>query len=378
MQKRVLLMILVVLLAALSGLAASSVTAQAALPAWGDLKAGEWNEIAPGGDTACAYGTPYRFFVRPAAEPTTKFMVYFAGGGACWDAMTCAPSFRGPDGNPIFVSAVPEGASATLTEGFFDYDNAANPVADYNALYIPVCTADVHTGNQVVEYEFEGEKYTMNFKGAVNAQAALDWAYANAPDPSQVFVSGCSAGAYGSIHHAPNIMSHYDGIPAVQLGDGGVGVVARGWTGLEGWGFFDTVADLPGLKDIDPAKFRINNLYKAAAAAFPENEFAQITSYLDTVQIGFFFLQGGGATPEEAGANWLLGMRSNLTGLNGSTANFDYYMYGGNLHCITPRAELYTYTVKSTPVVQWVSDLLDKKSEDVVCTECSQPQTVGQ
>ena len=41
-----------------------------------------WNAIEPGGDTLCSDGTPYRFFVHPGN--TTKLMVYFEGGGACW------------------------------------------------------------------------------------------------------------------------------------------------------------------------------------------------------------------------------------------------------------------------------------------------------
>jgi hypothetical protein len=62
-------------LLALSGSAA----AQDKLPGVSSLKAGEWNSIAPGGETTCAFGTPYQFFVRPAAQPSSKVMIYILG-----------------------------------------------------------------------------------------------------------------------------------------------------------------------------------------------------------------------------------------------------------------------------------------------------------
>lgn len=46
-----------------------------------------WETISPGGDTACATGTPFSFHVR-RADPG-RVMVYFNGGGACWSGETC-------------------------------------------------------------------------------------------------------------------------------------------------------------------------------------------------------------------------------------------------------------------------------------------------
>ncbi len=376
MQKRFFFLTLLGLLAALTLLAGSTVMAQDALPAWSDLTAGEWTEIAPGGDTACAYGTDFRFYVRPAAQPTDKLMIYFAGGGACWNNDTCAPSFKGPDGNPLFVSAAPEGSSAALTGGFFDYANEANPVADYNAVYVPVCTADIHTGDAVIEYESsEGEKYTMYHKGAVNATAAIDWATENVTAPTDVLLAGCSAGAYGSIFHAPHVIDSYADARIVQLGDAGVGIMPAGDNPLVSWNYGPNV---PLLTLDDPADFDIKDLYKAAAQAYPEVTFSEVTSYLDVVQIGFYYLLGGGATPEEAGANWLLGMRSSLSGLSGSQRNFRSLMYGGNLHCITPRAELYNTAIDGQPVVNWVANLVSGETPRTLnCSNCNTAETIS-
>ncbi|MBL8163861.1 MAG: hypothetical protein JNJ61_17875 [Anaerolineae bacterium] len=377
MQKRFVFGVLLVIIGILAG--STAVFAQDALPALADLPAGEWTEIATGGETSCAYGDPYRFFVRPAAEPSDKLLIYFAGGGACWNAENCAPSFAGPDGNPIFVSQVPEGSSAALTQGFFNYENDANPVGDYNAVYVTYCSADVHSGSNRIDYESSaGEKYTLNHVGAINATAALDWTFENFDSPSNVVVSGCSAGSYGSILHSARIMQQYAGTPVMQIGDAGVGVVTDTFDGLASWGFYDNLPDIGGLREMDPTVFRTKDLYKATAAAFPDNTVSQITGYLDTVQIGFFYLMGGGATPEEAGANWLLGMRSIMSGLSGSVRNFRGLMFGGGQHCITPYDEMYSYQVNGQPLVDWVAGVVNgERPRTLNCLSCNEPEVAA-
>lgn len=372
-MRRYFLVLLAVLMAALG---TGSAVAQADLPTLADLTPGEWNELLPGGETTCAYGGEYRFYVRPAAAPSDQLLVFFQGGGACWDATNCSPAFQGPDGNPIFKSVVVPGESASYNQGIFDFTNPENPFADYNVVYVPYCSADVHTGNAIHEYDAGNVQYTIRHKGYVNATAALDWMYANYPDPANVFVSGCSAGAYGSIFHAPNIMAQYDAARVTQLADAGVGVTPRGWEGLNSWNFYDNLSKaVPDYAKIEPAKFRINQLYQGAARAFPNQTFAQYTTYLDRVQIGFFFLQGGGETPEAAGGNWLTGMRANLTGLNGSLPNFRSYMAWGNSHCATDKPDFYTYQVNGVRLRDWVADLAaGQPVRTVNCTECTAPE----
>ncbi len=371
MSKYAFILTLLVCLAVFFG---STVSAQDSLPPLSELPAGEWTEIAPGGETLCAYGAPYRFAVRPAPQPSDKLMIFFQGGGACWNGENCAPDYESPfeGGGGIFKQTVDEGESQSYNQGIFDLTNAENPLADYNAVYVAYCSADIHTGSRDVEYD----GYTTHFRGSINATAALDWTFANFESPSDVFISGCSAGSYGSIFHAPRIMSHYNDVQITQLGDAGIGVVARGWDGLETWGMYDNLADIPGYETIRERPNRINPLlYRYAAAAFPANEFAQYTTYLDSVQIGFYFLQGGGATPEEAGGNWLTGMRSNLNGLDGTVKNFYSYMAWGNSHCITDTPDFYTYQVNGMRFRDWVTDLIaDDPVRDVACTACDAPE----
>src|SRR5215210_4000630 len=50
-----------------------------------DLPPG-WTTFAPGGETRCARGTPFKYFVRRGS--VNRVIIDFRGGGACWDYFT--------------------------------------------------------------------------------------------------------------------------------------------------------------------------------------------------------------------------------------------------------------------------------------------------
>ena len=61
-----------------------------ALPSPLRAQSREWETITPGGDTGCGRGAEFRFQFRPGPAP--GLVIDFQGGGACWDAATCAVS----------------------------------------------------------------------------------------------------------------------------------------------------------------------------------------------------------------------------------------------------------------------------------------------
>src|SRR5690606_14481079 len=183
-------------------------SAQADLLPPAALDAG-WNQVDPGGETTCAAGTPYAFFVRPV-EDSSRLLIYFQGGGACWNAFSC-----NPDNTSVYDPAV--SGDDLYATGIFDLENPLNPMADFNMVFIPYCTGDVFTGSRTVDYS---DTLTIAHQGYTNARAVLDWVYANFAQPSQVFITGSSAGSLGSIYHTADIMAQYAGVPVVQLGDG--------------------------------------------------------------------------------------------------------------------------------------------------------------
>ncbi len=356
-------------------LASSPAAAQDALPKAGDLKAGQWNEISPGDSAVCAYGDAYHFYVHPSVQPTDKLMIYFAGGGACWNASTCSPKSKGVEGVPIFTSAIAPDETASLNKGLFDFTNPENPVADYNIVYLPYCTGDIHTGDKIQHFTApDGTAYTMNFMGYVNATAALNWVFANYTQPSQVFVPGCSAGAYGSIYNAPRIMAHYSGVRVVQLGDAGVGITPDGWTGSSVWGFYDHIPD--AMKDKASTDLHFTDLYEAAARAFPTNAFAEYTSTSDRLQIFFYDLLVGTNTDfVRVAEDWVNGMQATLKTLETDLPNFRGYQAWGSDHCVINTSAFYILQVNGLRVRDWVADLLNAQPvANVTCKDCTTPE----
>ena len=82
-MKKLLIVLLVVLVAVPFSLAQDM-----DMPSLDDMSVGEWMQINPGGETMCARGEDYKFFVRPA--DSDKLLIHFQGGGACWDDLSCS------------------------------------------------------------------------------------------------------------------------------------------------------------------------------------------------------------------------------------------------------------------------------------------------
>lgn len=353
-MKKLSILFLVVSLSFIFAHIPDSVAQDNDLPTRAELTDG-WNQIKTGGDTTCALGTPYSFYVHPA--DSEKLLIYFNGGGACWNGENCQPD--GGTYNPSADTILEE-----AREGIFDLENPQNPVADYNMIVLPYCTGDVHTGSQTVTYETDsGESITIEHQGFTNATAVLEWVYANFENPDDIFITGCSAGSYGSIFLAPYIMQSYPDVPTRQLGDAGVGVLTEDWDGLALWGFYDNIPEsFSDLQSFSPAEI-INAYYKDSAAAYPENSFAQVTSARDLIQTTFHTFMGG--------RSWPTYSEELINDLVSDVANFDAYVYGGTQHCIIVQPTMYSYAANGVPFIDWFTDYVNGEVIDSVeCETC--------
>ena len=152
-----------------------------------------WTDI-PG--SACANGTPTGFGVnrRPGARAV---MIFLQGGGACWDG----PSCWGPVSSSFYVATGYGGlqfATDILRPAslFLRRDARENPFRDFNLVYVPYCTGDVHAGDRVATYDWLGRRPTHH-RGAHNLGLFLPRIAATFPDAERVFLAGDSAGGFG-------------------------------------------------------------------------------------------------------------------------------------------------------------------------------------
>lgn len=299
-----------------------------------------WQVITPSDDAICANGTPYQFFVRDA-DPE-KVMIHFQGGGACWDENTCASGL-------LFDNTVAESDLDEFQAGVFDFNNPANPVADYTSVVVSYCSGDIHVGEASNQY---GDT-EIQHQGVPNVQSVLTWVFDNYPSPQEVFINGCSAGSYGAIFYAPQIIDQYSEANVVHLGEGGVGVMVDNWVGLRNWSFFDHLATyFPNLNELAPEDFSINLLYEAAAQSAPDAFFTQYTTTEDVFQSTFYALMGGMST------EWVGNAQQMLSELD-TIENFASYVHPGNGHCILASPDFYdNANADQVSFVDWLGELL--------------------
>ena len=275
-----------------------------------------WETIEPGGHTGCGYGADFRFHFRPG--PASGLVIEFQGGGACWNELTCAL--------PIWLPTAGGPPSAT---GLASISNEANPVRDYNYLYIPYCTGDVHVGNR--------EAAGVRFNGANNTRAALEWVYERVAEPASVLTVGCSAGSLGATVFSRWVSEHYSSSRCVSFGDSYVGVLTESWWATldENWDLFDSFFPAPGLEPERLRAFRpdiVGYIGQMYALSDPTNYYAQFNFNSDVVQIAFTTLAGGNPL------TWTADMRAIIpTFLDvGAVQNTAAAIATGASHCTTP------------------------------------------
>lgn len=163
-----------------------------------------------------------------------EVVLFFQGGGACWDRAGCAPSFEefGPvcyrnpdvclfdaaggtqptaahvaetdpfpaDGRGNFAAEIGVVGRATL----FDRAAADNPLRAASYVYLPYCTGDLHSGDATATYTVRDalvaptHARTMHFAGASNVSVMLAWLATTHPDLRTVWLVGISGGGYGA------------------------------------------------------------------------------------------------------------------------------------------------------------------------------------
>ena len=171
-----------------------------------------WLKIEPPG-VVCGNNTPYKFWVN-FSNTSDKLVVVFEPGGACWDYDSCTGK------NGIRGAANVDGLEdnhyelASFISPFLSRFDDTNPARDWNMIYVPYCTGDVHTGNNVVTYQGT-PPVEFHHDGHDAVQEVVKWANTNFTHVPKMVVTGCSAGGVGAL---VNYRFLRNGIAAVEQG----------------------------------------------------------------------------------------------------------------------------------------------------------------
>ncbi len=416
---------------------------------------GYWERIAPvpGSLTLTlqsASGAFTRSFIpgcsgRPGADATyaflvkrgtnNKLLINFMGGGACWTDTNClGPSNTItyiPDLTP-FQQATLALASPLIDAGILNHNNAENPFRDWNMIFIPYCSGDIHVGSNDTTYTDPqtGISSVIRHRGFDNFLAVLQYMQLQFPESNvqRVFVTGQSAGGYGAIFNFPYIKELYYSKQVDMLGDGSAGAIDVTDTGASATAFqtasasrwnagvstpswISTVAGQYLTLNIAQFYSRIAAYYQSGAAvpAPGRSRYAQYSSAYDGNQRFFFDVMRlslktparsyttadsmwgrsdgydaqrvGGNPALNVNCNWNNQLRSLATGA--ANSNYHALIASGSVHTISMSNSFYKTSIPtssgSVRLVDWYNAMLSGSGSwsDALCAHgsCSPPTT---
>jgi Pectinacetylesterase len=339
-------------------------------------------------------GTDPRFSFWTREGRSRNLVIYFEGGGACWDNLTCSNPVAGlPEEVPqFFVPQVPPGTDPAQSDGLLR-EHPNNPVSDWDAVYIPYCTGDIHIGSATQTYTSighpvlplpAGTPLQIQHRGYDNFMVVLEHVRRQFKRPGKVLVAGSSAGGYGATFHAPWVNLAYPLSKLYVMADASQGVTTAAFdTGRPGRGNWNEQLAPWVFGRTPPAG---KEVMARVASRMPLARFAQFTTPFDVVQFSFYglmkqFYGPGGSCPNPV-ADWNQQMLSQLAD-TARQRNVRHYVAAGQYHTIL-RSPLFYSEASAGPVfADWLGDMLDSSPwtfwkptpdwRNVACPTCLQP-----
>lgn len=158
----------------------------------------------------CMRGDEFRFSVRDTGSD--DLVIFLQGGGACWSDF-CLAVTRAPAGVPDV--------------DVLNTELESNPLRDWNVVYLPYCDGAFFVGNKDVDEDGDGEADRFH-RGLQNLSGALRIAQERFPNPSNILLTGSSAGGFGTIPASILVRAAYPEAPIAVFSDSGVGVARPG------------------------------------------------------------------------------------------------------------------------------------------------------
>lgn len=228
--------------------------------------------------TLCGNNSQYKFWSN-FSNTSDNLVVVLEPGGACWDFDSCT----GVTG--VMGAANPDGLPddhydlAPFISPFLNRGDDTSPSIDWNYVYVPYCTGDVHTGNATAEYENDDgtDGVIFHHDGHSDMEKVTAWIDSQFTHVPKMLVTGCSAGGVGAL---VNYHMLRNGVHAADKGylldDSGPVFPSSGYSGLmhakirSAWNL-DSLADqMPSGMDFQD----MGSINTALADEFPNDRLA--------------------------------------------------------------------------------------------------------
>lgn len=288
-------------------------------------------------------------------------VVFFEGGGACFNLATCLLNDAFRDFGALKFDAWKLGLGQG---GIFDPDDADNPVADWSVVYVPYCTGDVHAGDRE-DVGIDGVFGAQQFVGYRNVGHYLERIVPTFADVGQVLVTGQSAGGFGAAFNYDRIAGAFPGARVTLLDDSGPPMrdmylapcLQAEWRSL--WNL-DATLPLDCDECFSDDGGGISNLALYLGDKHPDQRLALVSSLEDAVIRTFFGYgqndcQGGVMTGAEFEAG-LLDLRAHV--FTDDDPTWGSFLLPGIGHTVVGGPGYFTAEVQGVRLVDWLQDLL--------------------
>ncbi len=242
-------------------------------------------------NSSCDDGTPTGVGVNTSAS-SSNLLVFFNGGGACWDYQTCYQlnlAVHGPYGNAQFQQQF---GGAGPAGSLLDRALANSPFADWNLVFVPYCTGDVHAGDNVITYTKGTISKVTHHTGHANLLAYLARLGATFAAPGKVVVSGSSAGGFGALLNYDSLRKAWPAASVYLIDDSGPvlegnaipAAIRAAW--FSSWNLAGIVDPLCGAACHDD----LSLAYPKLAQRYPNDRMSLLSFEQDQVIRSYFFL----------------------------------------------------------------------------------------
>jgi hypothetical protein len=323
---------------------------------------GAWHFVEIDG-MACNGGAPSGVGVR-RVEGAQRLVLYFKGGGACFNNLTC--SFT----SPLMLTG--DDAMAANPEGVLDFSRDDNPFIDANVVYVPYCTGDVHAG-VLGEQTPPGVVEPWNFVGHDNVLAALDRVVPTFADVEHLVVLGTSAGGLGALINFPFIRAGWPETDTLLIDDSGVILPDA---------YLDPclqtqLRDTWGLSGLLPSACEgcarqsgggLSTLFEYLPDTYPEVRFALIASNEDQILRLFYGFGNDGCAmsaglPDLGTDRYHDGLSALYT--DSLDGRFVLYEIDSETHTWSTTPAFYTTTSGGVTMAEWFATVLDGTAQTV-------------
>ena len=298
----------------------------------------------------------------------TKLVLYLEGGGACFHDASCLI-------NDVLLnfgaSAFGAWVSAAGSSGIFDSSRSDNPFHDWNVVYVPYCTGDVHAGSaEHVDVPGASAPKNQMFVGYRNIGLYLERLVPTFTDADHVVVTGISAGGFGAALNYDRVAQAFCHSRVTLVDDSGPPMsdqyltpcLQQRWRDL--WNLDAALpADCSGCRGADGGG--IANYLPYLAHKYPDAQLGLVSANQDGI-ISLFFGFGAnhcqgltGASAGMSGATFEAGLQDLHDHYIGASDNLASYIVPSTSHTWITGLTFYSTAVESVALTSWTNSVVN-------------------